>query len=488
MSWSHFLSLFGLICLFFTCKGDVSPPSSGNKMILLPGSTAKIEWTFNDKISDVFFRSWAFTSTYPTNRTTTLATISFNDSVAIVTNVPTFAVQKPSTLVLKNVGRHHDGVYKFAVVAKASNTDSAVTVIIVVAPTITFSCPNPSTVNEGDNFTCLCKAEGGRPTPDVTWYDKNDVQVGETEKGEQSLNLTNVNETHIGNYTCKAQSHVNVTRMKSVEVNVRLNYKPKDTNITIKPEVAEVGSLVEITCKSGGLPEPSYAIFHNGSKINDGGTFIIKNVDYHHNGTYECVATNKLGNDSDSANLTVIGPPSPTIMTSATIITSEITPSRQVSSSVTEAITPSKNQTTISSTACTTTCIPIHTTTCIPTCTHMTTPTPLKGDNSGPEDCSGGTEWYIIVVTLVSGIIIGIILSFVVFRVRKSRKLTNSEPSKFPVDTTYQELDLTKMNKEDNYQSLRVNAARNDGKNDDESNYAELNKTREVENSYQSLT
>ncbi|XP_028413711.1 limbic system-associated membrane protein-like [Dendronephthya gigantea] len=288
--------------------GDVSPPSSGNKMILLPGSTAKIEWTFNDKISDVFFRSWSFTSNYPPNNNPkTLATINGNDSVKIVTNVPMFAAQKPATLVLKNVGRHHDGVYKFAVVAKSSNTASKVTVIIVVASNITLSCSNPSTVNEGDNFTCLCKAEGGKPTSNVSWYDKNDVKIGEIEKGEQLLNLTNVNKTHIGNYTCKAQSHINVTKVKSIQVNVRLNYKPKDTNITIKPEVAEVGSLVEITCESNGLPEPSYAIFHNGSKINDGGTFIIKNVDYHHNGTYKCVANNKLGNDSDSANLTVIG-------------------------------------------------------------------------------------------------------------------------------------------------------------------------------------
>ena len=55
-------------------------------------------------------------------------------------------------------------------------------------------------------------------------------------------------------------------------------------------------------------------------------------------------------------------------------------------------------------------------------------------------------------------------------------------------DSTYQVLDHTKMNKDNNYQSLRVNAARNDGVIDDESNYAELNRIRDVENNYQSLT
>ncbi len=68
------------------------------------------------------------------------------------------------------------------------------------------------------------------------------------------------------------------------------------------------------------------------------------------------------------------------------------------------------------------------------------------------------------------------------FKNRKPERKPESETTQ--VDTTYQELDLTKMNKEDNYQSLRVNAA----SNDDDSTYTELKKTRDVEDNYQSLT
>ncbi len=93
---------------------------------------------------------------------------------------------------------------------------------------------------------------------------------------------------------------------------------------------------------------------------------------------------------------------------------------------------------------------------------------------------------------LVSGIIIGILLSNIVSRCRRwfrnRRPERNPEPQTTEVDTTYQELDLSKMNTEDNYHSLRVNAASNDAPNDDDSTYTELNKTRDVENSYQSLT
>ncbi|CAB4039583.1 Hypothetical predicted protein, partial [Paramuricea clavata] len=73
---------------------------------------------------------------------------------------------------------------------------------------------------------------------------------------------------------------------------------------------------------------------------------------------------------------------------------------------------------------------------------------------------SSGIEWYIIAVTSVSGIIIVIILSYIVWcsrrrclRNRKSEQ--NPESQTTEVDTTYQALDLTKMNTGDNYQSLR---------------------------------
>ena len=104
------------------------------------------------------------------------------------------------------------------------------------------------------------------------------------------------------------------------------------------------------------------------------------------------------------------------------------------------------------------------------------------------DDGTSVVLWH-IVISLVSGIIIGILLSYIVscslrrwFRNRKPER--NLEPRTSEVDTTYQELDLTKMNKEDNYQSLRVNVA----SNDDDATYTELNKTREEENNYQSLT
>ena len=72
---------------------------------------------------------------------------------------------------------------------------------------------------------------------------------------------------------------------------------------------------------------------------------------------------------------------------------------------------------------------------------------------------------------------------------RKTKPKGNPDEQPTEADSTYQELDLSKMNQEDDYQSLRGNVARiNDVTNDDESTYTELSKTRDVENKYQSLT
>ena len=119
-------------------------------------------------------------------------------------------------------------------------------------------------------------------------------------------------------------------------------------------------------------------------------------------------------------------------------------------------------------------------------------------DNKSSSDdtivTTSGTEWYIIFATLLSGIIVGILLSYIAwclnrrwFKNRKPKRNPDQQPTE--ADSTYQGLDLSKMNGEENYQSLRGNVVRiNDVTNDDDSTYTELSKTRDVENNYKSLT
>ena len=81
---------------------------------------------------------------------------------------------------------------------------------------MTFTCSSRIILNEGDNVTCVCRGKGGNPPADVTWF-KDGVQIGETEKEEQKLTLSNVSKTASGIYKCLAQSYT-LTDKKSVEI------------------------------------------------------------------------------------------------------------------------------------------------------------------------------------------------------------------------------------------------------------------------------
>ena len=124
----------------------------------------------------------------------------------------------------------------------------------------------------------------------------------------------------------------------------------------------------------------------------------------------------------------------------------------------------------------------------IPVALYFTVSITFLNTAANKEDDGTVVVWH-IVVSLLSGIIIGFLLSHIASCSRrrwfKNRKRqSNPEAQTTEVDTTY----LSKMNKEDNYQSLRVNVVNNDAVNDDDSTYTELNKAKDVENNYQSLT
>ena len=91
-------------------------------------------------------------------------------------------------------------------------------------PKATINCSNPTIVNKRDDVICLCEGKGGRPTANVTWYDKNGNQMPETGMENQTLILRNVSGTHNGTYTCKAQSYTLIDE-KSIKVEVRPDSK-----------------------------------------------------------------------------------------------------------------------------------------------------------------------------------------------------------------------------------------------------------------------
>ena len=92
-----------------------------------------------------------------------------------------------------------------------------------------------------------------------------------------------------------------------------------------------------------------------------------------------------------------------------------------------------------------------------------------------------GFGWYIILVTLVCGIIIGMIFLYGIMSLRQRFKSKKDESK--PAHN----YDTPEKN---SYQALRMNTRKrinNETKIEDEANYQELDKVREIANSYQSL-
>ena len=103
-------------------------------MIVLPGSTVNITWSFNDDVSQVISRAWYFTSGDGSLVNKRLAIISNDDEPQIKdVGLSIFGVSivKPATLVLKNANETYRGIYRFDLAtAVAGNSSSQVVVLI----------------------------------------------------------------------------------------------------------------------------------------------------------------------------------------------------------------------------------------------------------------------------------------------------------------------------------------------------------------------
>ncbi|XP_028418092.1 uncharacterized protein LOC114543202 [Dendronephthya gigantea] len=181
-------------------------------------------------ISSIVLRSWEFRSTNVTTPVM-LASITRDGSPTIFVSFPVIAVEKPSTLILQNVDHRYDGKYRFTVSAFTAHSSSEVVVFVAEKPTVTLNCSSPVTLNEGENFACLCRGEGGNPPANVTWF-KNGVKITDVGIERQTLKLSNISRTDNGTYKCKATSypHQNYTDEKSYQVIV---YGPQETDVPI---------------------------------------------------------------------------------------------------------------------------------------------------------------------------------------------------------------------------------------------------------------
>ena len=119
----------------FCCLGAVFPPSNRTNLTFIPGSTEKLEWSLTDDITNFTTRTWTF---IPSKRRlrVNVARIIGDGDVQLFTDSYEVAVEKPATLVLKNVDLTYDGTWEFSLSPGASPSE----VVVYIAGKFLIMC------------------------------------------------------------------------------------------------------------------------------------------------------------------------------------------------------------------------------------------------------------------------------------------------------------------------------------------------------------
>ena len=110
--------------------GQIILPPGGERLIFSNESIAKIEWSLEPSLSlaSIVFRSWYFIRSGEAPKL--LATINMDKQVMINTKLYEVDVEKPATLVLKNVNESYNGTYQFALSTTTGLHTSEVVVLV----------------------------------------------------------------------------------------------------------------------------------------------------------------------------------------------------------------------------------------------------------------------------------------------------------------------------------------------------------------------
>ena len=97
---------------FFYSLGKIYLPPGGNSLTFLKEPTVKIKWSLDRILSTSISRSWSFKSR-ASGKDEILGKVSRTGDITIITRLYEVDIEKPATLVLKNVDERYNGAYKF---------------------------------------------------------------------------------------------------------------------------------------------------------------------------------------------------------------------------------------------------------------------------------------------------------------------------------------------------------------------------------------
>jgi FMS-like tyrosine kinase 1 len=175
----------------------------------------------------------------------------------------------------------------------------------------------------GENVQMICGASVYNYTTDMKWKhddklietsDRYRIDVSHTDYSDRLiLNMAKVKFVDAGRYSCLVKTKNGKTVYKNMTLQVSEPSKPviKNTNMNKDMEIT-LPNRVEFFCKVWGVPKPTVTWFANDEIIHPSRKIYIRDsnqrihfssLEFQDEGTYKCVASNKVGKVSKQINL-----------------------------------------------------------------------------------------------------------------------------------------------------------------------------------------
>ncbi|XP_056366557.1 Fc receptor-like protein 2 [Oenanthe melanoleuca] len=199
-----------------------------------------------------------------------------------------------SPLELHNSGRYRCG----GLVASGMSLSAPVTVTVHGVPLSGVSLsvqPPGGQVALGDRLVLSCKVAMGTGPLSFSWH-RGDMKAP-MGTGPR-LELQHVGYNDSGQYQCRVSDGDNV--FESPAVNVTVLVPMANATITPGPPALQVrpGDPVTLRCSvQVGSAPVTFTWLHDGHEVGQGPLLELGAIDVGHSGTYQCVATNQLGQD-----------------------------------------------------------------------------------------------------------------------------------------------------------------------------------------------
>ena len=229
-----------------------------------------------------------------------------------------------SSLVIKSCCFEHAGNYSCEVSNKAGTATCNVDLSVEESQSKPIILEKFSDTSLKENGSLELSVDyKGKPKPTVTWL-KNEIKLKQDkrfsfieEEGKATLRLVNATKNDTGNYKVLLKNSQGDTYCKA-KVSVEENVEAPSFKDSLSDTEACEGEPLVLSVVCEGIPKPKLSWNFNGSAItakskakisSSGEELRIEKSSLEDAGLYQCVATNKVGNETVSCTLSIQNAP-----------------------------------------------------------------------------------------------------------------------------------------------------------------------------------